>query len=56
LLADSTVGNIRISGIYDTRDVNRLVNNLPKVLPIYLTRNDNGSTVINRILPSSDKG
>ncbi|MGW7771562.1 FecR family protein [Pseudomonas machongensis] len=56
LLADSSVGNIRISGIYDTRDVNRLVNNLPKVLPIYLTRNDNGSTVINRILPSADKG
>ncbi len=34
LLADASTGRIRISGIYNTREVKRLVNNLPKVLPV----------------------
>lgn len=55
MLADNNVGSIRISGIYDTRDVRQLVDNLPKVLPIYLTRSNDGSTVLNRILPSPHK-
>jgi transmembrane sensor len=56
LLADASTGRIRISGIYNTREVGRLVNNLPKVLPVYLTRSKDGSTVLNRISPPPDKG
>ncbi|MDF0729583.1 FecR family protein [Pseudomonas entomophila] len=56
LLADGSVGSIRISGIYNTREVSRLVDSLPKVLPIYLTRSKDGSTVLNRILPSPERG
>ena len=55
-LADASTGRIRISGIYNTREVGRLVNNLPKVLPVYLTRSKDGSTVLNRISPPPDKG
>ncbi|WP_313714304.1 FecR family protein [Pseudomonas sp.] len=56
LLADPGTGRIRISGIYNTREVGRLVDNLPKVLPIYLTRSKDGSTVLNSISPPPDKG
>ncbi|RCL21753.1 peptide ABC transporter substrate-binding protein [Pseudomonas sp. AFG_SD02_1510_Pfu_092] len=56
LLADANTGRIRISGIYNTREVGRLVNNLPKVLPVYLTRSKDGSTVLNRISPPPGKG
>ncbi|MHC6225899.1 FecR family protein [Pseudomonas sp. X10] len=51
LLADASAGNIRISGIYNTGEVDHLVSTLPKVLPVYLTRNKDGSTVLNRISP-----
>jgi len=56
LLADASTGRIRISGIYNTREVGRLVDNLPKVLPVYLTRSKDGSTVLNGISPPPDKG
>lgn len=56
LLADASTGRIRISGIYNTREVKRLVDNLPKVLPVYLTRSKDGSTVLNSISPPPDKG
>jgi len=56
LLADPGTGRIRISGIYNTREVGRLVDNLPKVLPVYLTRSKDGSTVLNSISPPPDKG
>lgn len=55
-LADPATGRIRISGIYSTREVRRLVDSLPKVLPIYLTRSKDGSTVLNSILPPPNKG
>lgn len=55
LLADASTGSIRISGIYNTTEVNRLVSNMPKVLPVYLTRNKNGDTVLNRISPPPRK-
>ena len=55
-LADASTGRIRISGVYNTREVERLVNNLPKVLPVYLTRSKDGSTVLNRISPPPGKG
>ncbi|MFB1633236.1 FecR domain-containing protein [Pseudomonas sp. AP-1] len=56
LLADASTGRIRISGIYNTREVERLVDNLPKVLPVYLTRSKDGSTVLNRISPPPSEG
>ncbi|MDZ3992357.1 FecR family protein [Pseudomonas sp. Teo4] len=56
LLADASTGRIRISGIYNTREVGRLVDNLPKVLPVYLTRSKDGSTVLNRISPPPSEG
>ena len=56
LLADASTGTIRISGIYNTTEVKRMVSNMPKVLPVYLTRNKNGDTVLNRISPPPRKG
>ncbi|PRA62528.1 peptide ABC transporter substrate-binding protein [Pseudomonas sp. MYb187] len=56
LLADESIGNIRISGVYDTAQINRLVGNLPKVLPVYLTRNKQGNMVLNRISPPPSRG
>ncbi|MFJ4374516.1 FecR family protein [Pseudomonas japonica] len=55
-LADASTGSIRISGIYNTGDVKRLVRTLPKVLPVYLTQDKNGDTVLNRISPPPKKG
>lgn len=52
LLADDSTSSIRISGVYSTSEVGRLVDTLPKVLPVYLTRNKDGSTVLNRIVPA----
>ncbi|MCY1338285.1 FecR protein [compost metagenome] len=47
LLADQSTAEIRIGGIYDTRNVGQLVQALPKVLLVYLTHNADGKTVIN---------
>ncbi|MDU9392421.1 FecR family protein [Pseudomonas sp. zfem002] len=55
-LADASTGSVRISGIYNTGDVKRLVRTLPKVLPVYLTQDKNGDTVLNRISPPPKKG
>ncbi|MNJ72381.1 hypothetical protein D3C77_690210 [compost metagenome] len=55
-LADESTGNIRISGIYDTSQIKRLVGNLPKVLPVYLTRGKDGSMLLNRISPPPARG
>ncbi|QBF26136.1 FecR family protein [Pseudomonas tructae] len=56
LLADSSTGSIRISGIYNTSEIKRLVSTLPKVLPVYLTQNKHGNMVLNRISPPPAKG
>ncbi|TDF86406.1 FecR family protein [Pseudomonas sp. H9] len=56
LLADESTGNIRISGVYDTHQIKRLVSNLPKVLPVYLTRNKDGSMLLNHIAPPPARG
>ena len=45
-LADRTVAKMRIGGIYNTNDVAGLVRMLPKVLPVTLSKNDAGETVI----------
>ncbi len=47
MLADNSTGSIRVGGIYNIKELNNLANSLPKVLPIYLTRNKEGNPVIN---------
>lgn len=49
MLADSSTGSIRVGGIYNIKELNSLVGTLPKVLPVYLTRNKDGNPVLNSI-------
>ena len=48
-LADASTGAIRVGGVYNIKELGGLVNTLPKVLPVYLTRNTEGDPVINSI-------
>lgn len=45
-LGDRATGNLRIGGIYNTNDLASLVQTLPKVLPVYLSSNEKGETVV----------
>lgn len=54
-VADSNTGKIRVGGIYNTREVGSLLTSLPKVLPVYLTRNRDGNPVINSLPQSPAK-
>lgn len=47
MLADTSTGAIRVGGVYNIKEMNNLANSLPKVLPVYLTRNKEGNPVIN---------
>ncbi len=47
VLADSATGKLRIGGVFNTQDIDRLVTSLPKVLPVYLSVSQNGNPVIN---------
>ncbi|MCQ9427307.1 FecR family protein [Pseudomonas sp. LJDD11] len=47
-IADPATAQLRIGGIYNTRDINGLVQALPRVLPVTLSRNAEGETVIKR--------
>ncbi|WP_085586056.1 MULTISPECIES: FecR family protein [unclassified Pseudomonas] len=47
MLADNATGTIRVGGIYNVKELDSLVTSLPKVLPVYLTRNQDGNPVIN---------
>lgn len=49
VLGDDHSAHIRIGGMYDTSRIKNLVASLPKVLPIYLTQNNEGDTVLNSI-------
>ena len=49
MVADNSTGSIHIGGIYNVKEINGLVKSLPRVLPVYLTRNDNGNLVVNAI-------
>ncbi|MGH8389559.1 MAG: FecR family protein [Pseudomonas sp.] len=49
MVADNSTGAIRIGGIYNIKELNTLVTSLPKVLPVYLTRNKEGNPVLNSI-------
>ncbi|MGR4043453.1 FecR family protein [Pseudomonas sp. JDS08PS003] len=54
-LADNSTGKIRVGGIYNTREIKSLLTSLPKVLPVYLTRNREGNPVINSLPQSPPK-
>ncbi|MGE8412564.1 MAG: FecR family protein [Pseudomonas sp.] len=54
-VADSNTGKIRVGGIYNTREIKSLLTSLPKVLPVYLTRNRDGNPVINSLPQSPPK-
>ncbi len=56
MLADANTGTIRIGGIYNINEVNNLVPSLPKVLPVYLTQNQDGNPVLNSIPRKIPKG
>jgi transmembrane sensor len=47
MLADNATGTLRVGGVYSIKELNKLVGTLPKVLPVYLTRNKEGNPVIN---------
>ncbi|MGC5698647.1 FecR family protein [Pseudomonas sp. NFXW11] len=55
-VADSATGKIRVGGIYNTGEIRSLLTSLPKVLPVYLTRNRDGNPVINSLPQSPPKG
>ncbi|MHC8286678.1 FecR family protein [Pseudomonas sp. XS1P51] len=55
MVADNSTGSIRIGGIYNIKELNSLVASLPKVLPVYLTRNKDGNPVLNSIPQQTPK-
>jgi transmembrane sensor len=56
LLADKATGAMRLGGSYNTRDMAGLLSSLPKVLPVTVTRNQDGNPVINKRPGGSPKG
>lgn len=56
VLADASTGAIRIGGIYNLNEVSKLIPSLPKVLPVYLTQNQDGNPVLNSIPRKTPKG
>lgn len=55
MVADNSTGAIRIGGIYNIKELHNLVASLPKVLPVYLTRNKAGNPVLNSIPQQTPK-
>jgi len=55
MVADKNTASIRLGGIYNIKELNNLVASLPKVLPVYLTRNENGNPVLNAIAQQTPK-
>ncbi len=56
LLADNATGALHLGGSFNTREMARLVASLPKVLPVTVTRNNDGNAVIQRRPPTAPKG
>ncbi|WP_149086863.1 FecR family protein [Pseudomonas prosekii] len=56
MVADKSTAAIRLGGIYNIKELNNLVATLPRVLPVYLTRNENGNPVLNSIPQQTPKG
>ena len=48
-LADNATGKLRIGGVFNTTEINKLVASLPKVLPVYVNVNQQGKPVINSL-------
>lgn len=48
VLADNATGQIRLGGIFNTQEMASLATSLPGVLPVSLSRNQQGNPVINR--------
>lgn len=55
MVADNSTGTIRLGGIYNIKELNNLVATLPRVLPVYLTRNKDGNPVLNSIPQQTPK-
>ena len=55
MIADHSTGSIRLGGVYNIKELNSLVASLPKVLPVYLTRNKDGNPVLNSIPQQAPK-
>jgi len=55
LVADHSTGSIRIGGIYNIKELKSLVASLPKVLPVYVTRNKDGNPVLNALPQQTPK-
>ncbi|WP_095079032.1 FecR family protein [Pseudomonas sp. Irchel s3h17] len=49
MVADHATGMIRIGGVYNISELKTLVPSLPKVLPVYLSRNEAGNPVLNSL-------
>jgi transmembrane sensor len=47
---------MRLGGSYNTHDLSSLLTSLPKVLPVYVTQNQNGNPVLNRRTSDTPKG
>ncbi|RMQ43189.1 FecR protein super protein [Pseudomonas cichorii] len=56
LLADNATGAIRLGGSYNTHDMSNLLTSLPKVLPVFVTQNQEGNPVLNKRLSTTPKG
>ncbi|KPY82831.1 FecR family protein [Pseudomonas syringae group genomosp. 7] len=56
LLADNATGTMRLGGSFNTRDLVNLLASLPRVLPVYVTQNQNGNPVLNRRISDAPKG
>ncbi|WP_263139938.1 FecR family protein [Pseudomonas sp. RIT-PI-AD] len=48
VLADTSIGRIRVGGIYSIHNIEGLIATLPKVLPVKLAQLDDGSTLLSR--------
>lgn len=55
MVADQKTGSIRLGGIYNIKELHTLVATLPKVLPVYVTRNKDGNPVLNSIAQLAPK-
>lgn len=56
LLADKATGQLRLGGSYNTRDMSTLLGILPKVLPVQVSRNQQGNPVLSKRATPAPKG
>ena len=56
LLADKATGQLRLGGSYNTRDMSKLIGILPQVLPVQVSRNQQGNPVLSKRPSTPAKG